>query len=300
MMDRFKGGIVLESAEQQEAERLRERNRVAKRASSMSDYQWREVYNTDFIVGARQKQLENNETAPLRSKTWRKGLPERTFPQPSSVPPTAVDAAILQSYQAPGSISGPTHDGLNCRSVINNTSDEDWIQFDSSAALLEPSAILWDNLPVSTMDDHSLGVSLNSQHAMVSSSGITHTSPYQSGDSSIPSPVGASTDLVQLRNPTGANNSSMLLHIAVRDGTKGIVSSLIKAGADVNSLDASGSSPLHVAVELRRLGVLELLVKNGANINARNGAHMTPLELAVRAQDEQTVDVLLSSGAELY
>lgn len=94
-------------------------------------------------------------------------------------------------------------------------------------------------------------------------------------------------------------NSSRLLHIAVRNGTAGILLSLINAGADVNSRDASGTSPLHLAVQFRRPRMLEVLINHGANINARNSASMTPLEIAVRAQDEEIVNVLLSSGAEL-
>lgn len=100
--------------------------------------------------------------------------------------------------------------------------------------------------------------------------------------------------------PDGSiSKSSRLLHIAVRNGTTGILLSLINAGADVNSHDASGASPLHLATQFRRAKILQVLINHGANINARNSINMTALEIAVRAQDEEIVNVLLSGGAEL-
>ncbi|KAL5623556.1 hypothetical protein FOBRF1_002806 [Fusarium oxysporum] len=91
-----------------------------------------------------------------------------------------------------------------------------------------------------------------------------------------------------------------LLHIAARNGTTGILLSLIKAGADVNSRDCSGTTPLHIAVRFRRASALELLVSHGANMNARDSANMMALEVAVRAQDEELVNIPLSGGAELH
>ncbi|KAK2934772.1 Ankyrin repeat [Fusarium oxysporum f. sp. vasinfectum] len=91
-----------------------------------------------------------------------------------------------------------------------------------------------------------------------------------------------------------------LLHIAAHNGTTGILLSLIKAGADVNSRDCSGTTPLHIAVRFRRASALELLVSHGANMNARDSANMTALEGAVRAQDEEHVNIPLSGGAELH
>lgn len=96
------------------------------------------------------------------------------------------------------------------------------------------------------------------------------------------------------------SKSSRLLHIAVQNGTTGILLSLINAGADVNSRDASGTSPVHLAVRFRRPSILEVLINHGANINARNSINMSALEIAVRAQDEEIVNILLSGGAELH
>lgn len=107
----------------------------------------------------------------------------------------------------------------------------------------------------------------------------------------------ASSRVVAPHSPLG--QSSRLLFIAVRNGTMGIVLSLINAGADIDSLDASGNSPLHLAVRFRRATVLETLISHGANINARNSDNMTALEIAVRAQDEDIVNILLLSGADL-
>ncbi|KAH7164821.1 ankyrin repeat-containing domain protein [Fusarium sp. MPI-SDFR-AT-0072] len=112
---------------------------------------------------------------------------------------------------------------------------------------------------------------------------------------------GSGSDYAYVRaEATEDLDPSRLLHIAACNGTTGILLSLIKAGADVNSRDCSGTILLHIAVRFRRASALELLVNHGANINARDSANMTALEVAVRAQDEELVNGLLSGGAELH
>ncbi|KAI7769749.1 hypothetical protein LZL87_003239 [Fusarium oxysporum] len=117
-----------------------------------------------------------------------------------------------------------------------------------------------------------------------------------------PEPRASPASSISLTSDSNDFNSkpSRLLHIAACNGTTGILLSLIKAGADVNSRDCSGTILLHIAVRFRRASALELLVNHGANINARDSANMTALEVAVRAQDEELVNGLLSGGAELH
>ncbi|KAL5584493.1 hypothetical protein FOVSG1_013882 [Fusarium oxysporum f. sp. vasinfectum] len=128
-------------------------------------------------------------------------------------------------------------------------------------------------------------------HAPVSVPGICNPEPR--------APPASSSSLTS--NSNDFNSKPLrLLHIAARNGTTGILLSLIKAGADVNSRDCSGTTPLHIAVRFRRASALELLVSHGANMNARDSANMTALEVAVRAQDEEHVNIPLSGGAELH
>ncbi|PMB70826.1 Ankyrin-3 [Beauveria bassiana] len=92
---------------------------------------------------------------------------------------------------------------------------------------------------------------------------------------------------------------SNLLHIAVKNGTTGILLSLIQAGANVSAVDETGSTPLHVAVHFGRAAMVEILIYHGADVNARDAAGASPLETAVRGQHEELVRVLLSRNAIL-
>ncbi|KAI1015871.1 hypothetical protein LB505_003993 [Fusarium chuoi] len=72
-------------------------------------------------------------------------------------------------------------------------------------------------------------------------------------------PPASSSSLISDSNDSNSR-PSRLLHIAARNGTTGVLLSLIKAGADVNSRDCSGTTPLHIAVRFRRASALKLLV----------------------------------------
>ncbi|KAF7523226.1 hypothetical protein G7054_g11841 [Neopestalotiopsis clavispora] len=265
-MEQYEGHLLLGTAEKQETDRVRERNRVAKRASR-----------------ARQKQLENADSAPRKSKSSR-GAAKSEADQKKPTVATTVDEIFPQSCETSAPMSTMSED----TNVFSSPSDEDWVQYFSAALPEQGATSSWDQW--SGTNDHAMGQSNSSrQQQLISSSMTGHSSSH------------AGSLLSYYTTSDGdINNSSILLHVAVRNGARGIVSSLIDAGADVDWIDATGSSPVHIAVETRQPGVLELLVNNGANINARNSAYMTPLELAVRAHDEQTVNYLLSSGAELY
>ncbi|KAF2993193.1 hypothetical protein E8E14_000826 [Neopestalotiopsis sp. 37M] len=284
-MEQYEGHLLLGTAEKQETDRVRERNRVAKRASR-----------------ARQKQLENADSAPRKSKSSR-GAAKSEADQKKPTVATTVDEIFPQTCETSAPMSTMSED----TNVFSSPSDEDWVQYFSAALPEQGAASSWDQW--SGHNDHAMGSSNSSQQQQLISSSMTgHSSShagsllsyYTSENSSIVASMDSDADLLFQTSDGDINNSSILLHVAVRNGARGIVSSLIDAGADVNWIDATGSSPVHIAVETRQPGVLELLVNNGANINARNSAYMTPLELAVRAHDEQTVNYLLSSGAELY
>lgn len=162
-------------------------------------------------------------------------------------------------------------------------------------ALDDPTALPWP----SSLDEDWPGFSgslvdtLSPRQLSVSVPGICNPEPR--------APPACSSSLTSNSNSNDFNSKpSRLLHIAARNGTRGILLSLIKAGADVNSRDCSGTTPLHIAVRFRRASALELLVSHEANMNARDSANMTALEVAVRAQDEELVNIPLSGGAELH
>ncbi|KAI0391248.1 ankyrin repeat-containing domain protein [Xylariaceae sp. FL0594] len=292
-MDLLKESILFSSLEQQETERLRERNRVAKRASR-----------------ARQKQRENSVTAsskPVSKRRQSQGVGSAAEEHPSLPFPTPESMIASQPLESPASLT-----------VLSTPSDENWTSGLSTESLSQSSGILWEN-SISSLESpdplQQLGASsplLGGLAVSSTTSQLATSFPFHSLESASVSPLYESTPDIVVRphrlfpapppypSSSALSNSATLLHIAIRNGTKGIVSSLVKFGTDVNTPDASGSYPLHVAVELRQLAIIEILLNHGACIDARNSAQMTPLEVAVRAQDEQIVNFLLSRGAELY
>ncbi|KAG9240332.1 ankyrin repeat-containing domain protein [Calycina marina] len=265
----FEAGTFMELREQQEVERLRERNRVAKRFSR-----------------ARQKQLELAENASLKAPELQLSSENGN----SRYTPYSNDIVVhaIQQKSQPAPTLGSIYNNSELVNHVATTPSDDLTGPGDNGAVPVPHHIAADELSFTTGHDYSISLpdssqqySMNAQHFRSASS---HNSPCYS----------------KLRCSDDDKNSSKLLHIAIRNGTVGIASLLIKAGTNVNSMDSSGSSPLHIAVEQRRLDVLELLIDYGANLNARNCDQMTPLEIAVRAQDERTVDILLGKGAQIY
>lgn len=80
-------------------------------------------------------------------------------------------------------------------------------------------------------------------------------------------------------------------------GSYKIVDLLIKAGANVNAVDANSNTPLHlVERETHRdkrntFAIVELLVNAGADVNAKNEDNKTPLDLA--KSDESKLNQLI-------
>ena len=56
------------------------------------------------------------------------------------------------------------------------------------------------------------------------------------------------------------------LHIAAEFGNLEIISFLLQADADINSLDSSGCPPIYIAMQSGDLKVVELLLESQANI----------------------------------
>jgi hypothetical protein len=90
-----------------------------------------------------------------------------------------------------------------------------------------------------------------------------------------------------------------------------MISLLIKAGADPNTLDKSGVAPLHRAVRQRCAEAVDSLLRNGAAVRLKNKSGSTPLHLAVqntgrggtgspesKSCQRQIIELLLKAGAD--
>ena len=70
------------------------------------------------------------------------------------------------------------------------------------------------------------------------------------------------------------------LHVAAALGNAETVTTLLKAGADIESRDNDGATPLHVAAALGNADGITAVLKAGANGKARNDDGNTPFDLA--------------------
>nr|KAG5696427.1 hypothetical protein BaRGS_020964 [Batillaria attramentaria] len=73
---------------------------------------------------------------------------------------------------------------------------------------------------------------------------------------------------------------------------------LLDAGADVNAVDDSGSTPLHHALKKYRLDSVRYLLRRGALPGPRNNAGETPLEVADQQQILQCVLAFVQAGVQ--
>jgi uncharacterized protein len=93
----------------------------------------------------------------------------------------------------------------------------------------------------------------------------------------------------------GADSPDLLL--AIRDGDHARVQKLLRAGADVNTRDADGTTALmHCAIE-SDVTMMKLLVDSGADVNAKNTQGSTALMYA--AVSLEKTRLLLNRGADV-
>jgi uncharacterized protein len=119
----------------------------------------------------------------------------------------------------------------------------------------------------------------------------------------------ADLELVTKANQESSGGETAL-HIAVRGEANldqailpgriaEVAKLLLKAGADVNKRDASGSTPLHLAVCCRYPDdVVNVLLDHHADINAQDNKKQTPLHHVDDHFHKRIADVLIARGAD--
>ena len=105
-------------------------------------------------------------------------------------------------------------------------------------------------------------------------------------------------------NPETKHWTHIPLQMAIFEGHKQIVETLISKGAETNIQDYDGYFPIHRAVINNQVEIVEMLLKNGADIESRcSYSFRTPIFYAVRkANKKPNIDIvktLLRYGAKI-
>lgn len=106
-----------------------------------------------------------------------------------------------------------------------------------------------------------------------------------------------------VRNPSAINmkdrqNGNVPLHIAVSRGDLGLVTFMLRSGANPNIQDNFGNSALHYAADKGKTSAMELLLQAGANPNAQDFRGNSPIHNACGNNDVESVKMLLKWNAD--
>lgn len=94
------------------------------------------------------------------------------------------------------------------------------------------------------------------------------------------------------------SNPTTPLHMAALKGQYNIIDILLRKGAEINALDATGRTPLHCGVEGLRMDVVKLLVERGADVTRADAKGLSVLHLAVEKGLEDAVELFIEHGAD--
>jgi len=89
------------------------------------------------------------------------------------------------------------------------------------------------------------------------------------------------------------------LHMAILDGDRTGVATLLENGADINSKMRGGWTPLMVSVKYGHFDIMKDLLQSNAQINMRDNKGNTALILAVTSKRIEAVRILLANQADV-
>jgi len=89
------------------------------------------------------------------------------------------------------------------------------------------------------------------------------------------------------------------LHVAVMAHRTQMLQSLLKNGADANSLDSNSLTPLHLASSYGEIEMVDSLLKSGADVNIKGHNDMTALHAAAYSGELEVLKILLKAGADV-
>ena len=112
-----------------------------------------------------------------------------------------------------------------------------------------------------------------------------------------PSQILLEVEGIDIEKPITHKGSTPLI-LASKMVFNGIVEKLLKSGAQVNAVDASGRTALHWAAAVSNLHAMELLLHHGSNKDAETAKKETPLFLAAREGKLEAVKMLVCHNAQ--
>ncbi|MDR1139074.1 MAG: ankyrin repeat domain-containing protein [Rickettsiales bacterium] len=104
---------------------------------------------------------------------------------------------------------------------------------------------------------------------------------------------------LHIANRSTKDKELTFLHVAAREGHKGVVALLLDKGAKVNAETEKGHTPLHIAAGNGHKDVVKLLLDKGAKISAKAEIGLTSLHIAAEGGHKDVVALLLDKGAEV-
>jgi ankyrin repeat protein len=111
-----------------------------------------------------------------------------------------------------------------------------------------------------------------------------------------------SMEILTLLLAAGADDNTMYLGgwhelmLAVRSMNVEAIQQLFLAGVDVNVRSPRGTPLFHKAIETKNIEIVKLFLSEGVDINARDGNGFTALHHAVHTKDADIVTVLVAAG----
>lgn len=106
---------------------------------------------------------------------------------------------------------------------------------------------------------------------------------------------------------TKLSNDGVDLFKASKNGDKGTIDKLIRAGVDCDCHNDAGTTALMIAVDYQYYGIAETLLKNGTDVNSieivdtgiGDGFGASAMNLATRNKDRRMIELLLDYGADI-